>query len=149
MAEFEIRKLVAYDAKPDHYFDIPAHLPEIEEPSQELAAKITALVANAAALRLPVAFAGGHFYDRKGYFSVDELGGQRNTSYGSASDEIALQITVRVSQKDAEEIIDLAATAIEDRALAAIEAQRRELDAQRRNLDAQIADLEARRSKLQ
>lgn len=148
MAEFEIRKLVPFDEKPDHYFDIPAKLPEIEEPSQELAAKITALVADAAERGLPVGFAGGHFYDRKGYFSVDELGGQRSSSYGRSSDEVALQITVRVSPKDAEEITALAATAIEDRTQATLEAERLALVAQRQSIDAQIEELQARRSKL-
>ena len=146
--DLDIRKLVSPFEKPDHYFDLPSEIPEIEEPSQELAAKVLELVAGVAAENLPVAFAGGHVYDRKGNFSVDELGGQRNNSYGSDGDEIVLQITVRVSASEASELIDLAATAIEDRAAAALEAERQALAAQRRNLDAQIAELEARRSKL-
>jgi len=148
MAEFDIRKSVSDQYKPDHYFDIPSDLHPIEAPSQELAAKIIELVAGTAELGLPVSFAGGHFYDRKDYFSVDVLGGDRNYSYGSDSDEIALQVTVRVSPKQAEEIVALAAASIADQKAAALEERRRALDAQKLALDAQIADLEAKRAKL-
>lgn len=35
-------------------------------------------------------------YDRKGYISLDSVGGPRNKSYGSDTDDIVIQLTLRV-----------------------------------------------------
>lgn len=37
-----------------------------------------------------------HVYDRKGYLESDEFGGKRNPSYSSSTDDVVLQVTVRV-----------------------------------------------------
>lgn len=37
-----------------------------------------------------------HVYDRKGYLTLDSLGGSRNASYGNDDDDLILQVTVRV-----------------------------------------------------
>src|SRR5215217_1800182 len=39
-----------------------------------------------------------HVYDRKGYLTTDELGGPRNAAYGSKTDDIVIQLTIRIQQ---------------------------------------------------
>lgn len=35
-------------------------------------------------------------YDRKGYMTMDGLGEPRNTAYGSSSDDVVVQLTIRI-----------------------------------------------------
>lgn len=141
--KFDIRKLIERTDNPD-YFDLLKDVPSIEEPSQELAGKIFELVSSAAEKNFPLGLAGGHVYTRKGYLNIDVLGGTRNPSYASASDDVLLQITVQVPAKQAQELIELAATAIEDRAAAALKAEREALELRRSEIDSQIAALGSR-----
>lgn len=48
--------------------------------------------------------AAGWIYDRKGYWSVDTLGTDRNPSYGDDRDDLVMMAVVRVERSVAEEI---------------------------------------------
>lgn len=39
-----------------------------------------------------------YVYDRKGYLTMDEFGGHRNTAYGSSDDDVVIQLTLRIQQ---------------------------------------------------
>lgn len=92
--------------------------------------------------------AGGHVFERKGQISSDQLAGHRNPSYGSAGDDVVLQITIRVRPEQASDLVEEVAEA----RIAELEAEQnekeRELNDQISRLKAEQALLEGRRSAL-
>lgn len=90
----------------------------------------------------------GFIYERKDATSVDYLGGPRNSSYGHASDDVLLQVTVRVPGSRVKELIAKAAVAqeAEDEAarLEALAAKEREREA----IDLEIEALKAKRASI-
>lgn len=123
------------------YNTIVQEVPEIKDLSPELALEFIELVQSATEAGMPVAFAGGHGYERKDHLSYDSLGGRRNGGYGSGTDEVFLQVTVRVEY-------DLAAPFLAKFAESKISKEKSALEAERSRIDAQIAELEERRAKL-
>lgn len=103
---------------------------------------IIALVNEAIERGNPLALTGGFVYERKGYFSVDSLHGKRNTSYGSKTDDVVLQLTVRLTSGVADAVIRATREAREVE-----EAQA--LAAKKRSLDEQIAELQRQREALE
>ena len=92
--------------------------------------------------------AGGHVFERKGQISSDQLASHRNPSYGSAGDDVVLQITIRVRPEQASDLVEEVAEA----RIAELEAEQnekeRELNDQISRLKAEQALLEGRRSAL-
>lgn len=80
-----------------------------------------------------------HVYDRKGYLNADTFGGQRNPSYSSSSDDIIVQVSVRVGYSPSPWSTDEAL-----KQLKALEVQTREwhVDEQRKKIEAEIATAE-------
>lgn len=91
---------------------------------------------------------GGHVYERKGYLSADSLGGPRNSSYGSNSDDVLLQVTIRVRPRVAEKLIDNVKESILQEELEIEAEERRRLDAELAALDAKRDELNARRDQI-
>lgn len=81
---------------------------------------------------------GAHVYDRKGYLSTDALGGPRNKSYGSDNDDVVLSVTLRISARDAENIVKTSRKHYEEK----IQAEKK---AEAEALDATIAELTSKR----
>lgn len=136
---------VGYTDGPDSGYaadSIRQDLHEIESKSPEVAQAIFDSISKAVAGGAPVAFAGGHCFERKGWLSIDELGGERNYgSYRSERDDVLLQLTVRVSWSEAEAVIS--ALTEEKRAEAELKAEARRME-----LDLMIARLQAEREGL-
>ena len=84
---------------------------------------------------------GGHAYDRKGYVTVDDLGGPRNESYGYDDDDVLLSVSVQLPSKVAQPLIDKV-TALRD------EIERDKKIAEARSLTEQIIELTEKRTKL-
>lgn len=116
-----------------------APLPEVTELEGR---EILKLIAAADSLGAPIAFAAGHVYSRRGFLMEDPLGKigdeRRNRTYGSDSDDVLLQVTVRLPQS-------LADGLIEDVSERAKSGSR---EAKRAELDGRIAELEAERAAL-
>lgn len=123
------------------YDGIRQDLAPIETESQDLVRKLIDLVHSEALDGSPVAIAGAHTYERKGYISADTLGGHRNPSYGSRTDDVLLQLTVRVNYDRAREIV----AAVGEERSAREEAK---AAAKRAEIDEQIARLQAQREAL-
>jgi len=104
--------------------------------------EILKLIATAESLGAPIAFAAGHVYSRKGFLAEDPLGKvgdeSRNRSYGSDSDDVLLQVTVRLPQSLANDLIEDVSE----------KAKLQGRSAKRAELDARIAELEAERAAL-
>lgn len=122
------------------YDGIRQDLAEIPTESQEIARDIIELIHHEALDGAPIAFAGAHAYERKSFLVLDRFGGERN-SYGSTSDDVLLQITVRVSQPRAKQLI---AKVAEER----IAQEEAKAIAKRAEIDAQIARLQAERDSI-
>lgn len=116
-------------------------LAPIETESQDIAREIIELVHSEALSGASVAFAGAHAYERKGYISLDAIGGHRNPSYSSPTDDVILQVTVRVNYDRAREIV----AAVGEERSAREEAK---AAAKRAEIDEQIARLQAQREAL-
>lgn len=123
------------------YGAIRQDLSEINTDSQSIAREIIELVHSEALEGAPVAFAGVHAYNRKGYLSLDPLGGSRNPHYSSRTDDVILQITVRVDYAKAQKIV----AAVGEERIAREEAK---AAAKRAEIDEQIARLQAQREAL-
>lgn len=88
----------------------------------------------------PVALAGGRVYLRKGYLQTDALG-EDPSAYACVSDDIVLQMTVRVPAWKVEEL----------QLRAEVERKRKQEEARNERIqavDAEIAELEARMEEL-
>lgn len=119
------------------YDGIRQDLDEIPTESQEIAREIVELIHSEALEGAPIALAGAHAYERKSFLDLDRFGGERN-SYGRSTDDVLLQVTVRVSQRKAQELI---AKVTEER----IAQEEAKAIAKRAEIDAQIARLQAQR----
>lgn len=121
-----------FDGVPSEY------VPELSEASHEAAIEaLVNVLQDGSAEAIDVR--GGFLYERKGEFSMDRLGVERNRSYGSSSDDVVLQVTVRVSERNVHEFVT---QAIADRTAA--DERRREQE--RTAIDAQIEALQAKRA---
>lgn len=130
------------DSNSGYFHDgIRQDLEPIETGSQDIAREIIELVHSEALSGASVAFAGAHAYERKGYLAVDAIGGHRNPSYSSRTDDVLLQITVRVDYDRAQKIV----VAVGEERIAQEEAK---AAAKRAEIDAQIARLQAQREAL-
>jgi hypothetical protein len=77
-----------------------------------------------------------YVYDRKGYLTADAFGGQRNAAYGSETDDVVIQMTIRVPnpnnrQAELSKLAALEKTIVEQN-----------LNAERAKLEAEIAAAE-------
>jgi len=114
----------------------------LAEASQLQGQEILRLIAKGAEGYAPIAFAASHVYSRKGFLMADPLGKvgdeSRNRTYGSDSDDVLVQVTVRLSREQADDLVKDA----NERAVL------KGRDAKRIELDARIAELEAERAAL-
>ena len=83
-----------------------------------------------------IAASAVHYYERKNERATDSLGGPRNQSYGSSSDDVILQLTMRVNSRHAAELIERASQVRSQRENEAREVKRRELDKKIQELQA-------------
>lgn len=83
-----------------------------------------------------------HVYDRKGYLNADSFIGHQNPSYRSETDDVILQMTIRIPNPKTIRGESLSAiTALEDRTA------NYTLEAERARLEAEIAQAEAEAEK--
>jgi hypothetical protein len=78
-----------------------------------------------------------HVYDRKGYMNADSFIGHQNPSYRSNTDDVILQLTIRIPSPNTIRGEDLnAVTALEERA------HEHATEAERKRLEAELAQAE-------
>jgi hypothetical protein len=126
------------------YYNVPdemnvSALPEeLYGPALEVIARL-AVSGDVLAKEIKIA----HAYDRKGYMELDTLGGHRNPSYPSPTDDLILQLTMRIKHPSSgygrtPEAMQTA------KALEALETRVKEINTEkeRKALEAEIAQAE-------
>lgn len=124
------------------------NIPEIKEVDRELAEEIFAQISKGFVEERPYTLAGGFVYDRHRRPSVDAIGTYRNPAYGSADDEVILQITVSLTSKQAKQVVDKLIDREKRAKLAEIAQKRAELFSQMAELNASERALNAEENEL-
>lgn len=115
-----------------HYDGIRQDIPEFEVETPEIAREVVELFTSAVENGAPVAFGAGQAFSRKAVLDVNPIGTTaRNTFRGRDTDDLLLQITVRIDYRDAKKFLD------------GVEARR--VEAEKIRTELEIADLERQR----
>lgn len=124
------------------------NIPEIKEVDRELAEEIFGKISTAFTEERPYTLAGAFVFDRHGRPSVDAIGTYRNPAYGSADDEVILQITVSLTSEQAKDVVGKIVDRERNAKLAEIAEKRAELFRQMAELNASERELNTEENEL-